>query len=196
WTVGAYLPPHPDLTITDRAVQGCGIARLPDIRYLDAPHTNYPGCDRWDDRWRAAVSGDDPDVSVILLNRWELMDRRLNGRYQAIGDPEYDAYLTRELTLAISIAAWGNARVVLLTAAYTHRAERPDGGLYPEDTPQRVDAWNRLLATVAAAVPAHPAVLDLNRVVCPDGRVTRDVGGVRGRSDGLHLTPPRGQREI
>src|SRR5436190_3026945 len=124
------------------------------------------------------------------------MDRRLNGRYQAIGDPDYDAYLTRELTLAISIAASNGARVVLLTAAYTHRAERPDGGLYAEDTPHRVDAWNRLLATVAATVPAHPAVLDLNRVVCPDGRFTWDVGGVRVRSDGLHFTPAGVQRVI
>jgi peptidoglycan/LPS O-acetylase OafA/YrhL len=196
WTIGAYLPAHPGLTVTNRAVQGCGIARLPDIRYIGTPHTNYPGCDTWDGRWRAAVAADDPDVSMILLNRWELMDRRLNGRYQAVGDPEYDAYLTRELTLAISIAAGDGARVVLLTAAYTHRSERPDGGLYPEDTPQRVDAWNRLLATVAAAAPSHPTILDLNRLTCPNGVFTWSIGGLQVRGDGLHFTPAGVQRII
>src|SRR4051794_19201353 len=37
-----------------------------------------------------------------------------------------------------------------VTAACTHRAERPDGGLYPEDQPARVDAWNALLRTEQA----------------------------------------------
>jgi hypothetical protein len=189
WTIGAYLPPHPGLAIANRAMQGCGIARLPDIRYEGGPHTNYPGCDVWDTRWRGSVAGDDPDVALILLNRWELMDRRLDGRYRAIGDPDYDAYLTRELATAIGIAAGTGGRVVLLTAAYTHRAERPDGGLWPEDTPQRVDAWNRLFASVAAASPAHPTVLDLNHLVCPGGSFTWTVDGVRIRGDGLHFTP-------
>ena len=196
WTVGAYLPAHPGLTVNNRAVQGCGIARLPDIRYIGSPHTNYPGCDTWDSRWRSSVATDDPDVSMILLNRWELMDRRLDGRYQAVGDPEYNAYLSQELTTAISIAAGNGARVVLLTAAYTHRSERPDGGLYPEDTPQRVDAWNALLKRVAATAPAHPTVLDLNRLVCPGGAFTWSIGGLQIRSDGLHFTPAGVQRII
>jgi peptidoglycan/LPS O-acetylase OafA/YrhL len=189
WTVGSYLPAHPGLAVGNRAIQGCGIARLPDIRYIGTPHTNYPGCDKWDARWRDTVAGDDPDVAVILLNRWELMDRLLNGRYQHVGDPEFDKYLTTELTLAIQIAASTHGRVVLLTAAYTHRAERPDGSLWPEDTPARVDAWNKLLATVAAAVPAHPTILDLNKVVCPKGTYTADLNGLKIRSDGLHFTP-------
>jgi peptidoglycan/LPS O-acetylase OafA/YrhL len=197
WTLGEYLlPVRGNLGINNAAVQGCGIARLPDIRYLDSPHTNYPGCDKWDQRWRAAVTGDDPDVSVILLDRWELMDRRINGRYQHLGDPDYDAYVTGELNLAISIAAGKGARVALLTAPYTHRDERPDGSLYPEDTPARVDAWNGLLGKEATTNPAHPVVLDLNRVVCPGGTFTWTVNGVRVRSDGLHLTPAGAQRIV
>jgi hypothetical protein len=116
WTLGEYLPSYPGVWQINAGVQGCGIARLPDIRYADAPHTNYPGCDRWDQRWRTAVDTDDPDVSVILLDRWELMERRINGRYQHLGDPDYDAYVTGELDLAVSIAAGRGARVVLLTA--------------------------------------------------------------------------------
>jgi hypothetical protein len=142
------------------------------------------------------VDTDDPDLSVILLDRWELMDRRINGRYQHLGDPDFDAYVTAELTRAIAVGSSRGARVVLLTAPYTRRAERPDGGLYPEDTPARVDAWNALLARVAATDAAHPAVLDLNRVVCPDGRFTWTVSGVRVRSDGLHLTPAGVQRIV
>jgi hypothetical protein len=197
WSLGEYLLPVRDgLGITNRGVQGCGIARLPDIWYEGSAHTNYPGCTTWDRRWQAAVDTDDPDLSVILLDRWELMDRRVNGRYQHLGDPDYDAYVTGELTRAIAVADSRGARVVLLTAPYTRRAERPDGGLYPEDDPARVDAWNSLLERVAATDPAHPAVLDLNRVVCPGGQFTWSVSGVRVRSDGLHFTPAGVQRII
>jgi peptidoglycan/LPS O-acetylase OafA/YrhL len=194
WTLGTYLPPHPGLDVHVRALEGCGIATLPDIRELDSPHTNYPGCTRWPSRWRSAVTADDPDVSVILLDRWELMDRRLNGRYQHVGQPEYDAYLTTQLTTAVDVVAARGAAVVLLTAPYTHRAERPDGSLYGEDQPARVNAWNALLRRVAAA--RHATVLDLNHVLCPDGKFTWSIRGVQVRSDGLHLTPPGDQRIV
>ncbi|MDZ5443876.1 acyltransferase family protein [Micromonospora sp. 4G57] len=187
WSLGTYLPPQEKLTVSVRAVQGCGIARLPELHYLGEPHPNYPGCEHWDDRWRRGVRADDPDVAVILLDRWELMDRKLDGRWQHVGDPAFDRYLTGELDRAIGVAAERGAHVTLLTAPYTHRAERPDGGLWPEDDADRVDAWNRLLR---AAAERHGAtVLDLNRRVCPDGRFTWEAGGVRVRSDGLYFTP-------
>lgn len=195
WSLGTYLPAQPGLAVTVRAVQGCGIARLPDIRYVGEPHPNYPGCDSWDARWRRGVDTDDPDVAVILLDRWELMDRRLGADYRHVGQPDFDAYLTRELDLAISVAGSRGAPVVLLTAPYTRRAERPDGGLWPEDEPARVDAWNGLLRAAAATRPAgQVTVLDLNRRACPDGRFTWDVDNVRLRSDGLHFTPEGVQR--
>jgi hypothetical protein len=196
WTVGTYLPPHPGLAVTVRAIEGCGIATLPDILELGTPHTNYPGCTGWPARWRAGVNADDPDVSVILLDRWELMDRRLDGVYQHVGEPRYDAYLTGQLATAIAVAGSRGARVVLLTAPYTHRAEQPDGSLYPEDQPQRVDAWNALLHAAEVRDPARVSVLDLNHLVCPDGRFTWTVGGLQVRSDGLHFTPEGDQQII
>jgi hypothetical protein len=59
-----------------------------------------------------------------------------------------------------------------------------------------VDAWNVLLRQEAATNPAHPVVLDLNHVVCPNGTFTWTVEGVRVRSDGLHFTPAGVQRVI
>ncbi|MGA8116596.1 MAG: SGNH hydrolase domain-containing protein, partial [Actinocatenispora sp.] len=194
WSLGTYLPPHPGLTVHVRSIEGCGIATLPDILELGSPHTNYPGCTRWPDRWRDGARADDPDVAVILLDRWELMDRRLDGHYQHVGQRGYDDYLADQLDTAIDAAGSHGATVVLLTAPYTHRAERPDGGLYPEDQPQRVDAWNHLLRKVAGK--RHLPVLDLNAVVCPGGHFTWSVHGTQVRSDGLHFTPDGVQRII
>jgi hypothetical protein len=182
--------------VSVRAMPGCGIARLPDLLQLGTGGTNYPGCTSWDAHWGAGVAADDPDVSVILLDRWELMTRKLNGQYQHVGQPEYDAYLSGELKLAISIAGSRGAPVVLLTAPYTHRAERPDGGLYDEDQPERVDAWNRLLYAAAAHDPHNVSVIDLNQRVCPDHRFTWTIGDLQIRSDGLHFTPEGVQQWI
>ena len=189
WTLGAYWPGDPRFELDNQGVQGCGIAVLPDIRYGGDLHTNLPYCMTWQYRWSSSVTKSEPDVVVVLLDRWELMDRRLDGRWTHVGEPDYDAYLAGQLRTAIDLAAARGARVALLTAPYTRRLERPDGGLWPEDTPERVDAWNRLLRATAADHPSHPVVLDLNRVVCPDGKFTWQVAGVRVRSDGLHLTP-------
>jgi hypothetical protein len=197
WTLGEYLVPvHSELGITNRAIQGCGIARLPDIRFHDAPKSPFAGCDQWDERWRKSVEDDDPDVAVILLGRWEVLDRNMNGRFLHVGDPDFDAYITGELKLAISIASAKGARVALMTAPYTHPEERPDGTLYSEDNPERVEAWNHLLSREVATNPAHPTILDLKQVICPAGEFTWSVGDVRVRSDGLHLTPEGVQQVI
>ena len=177
-----------------RAIEGCGIATLPDILELGTPHTNYPGCTTWYNRWQKGVDTDDPDVSVILLDRWELMDRKLNGAYQHVGEPEYDAYLLGQLDQAVTIAGSHGAAVVLLTAPYTHRAEKPDGSLYGEDQPARVDAWNALLSQEQAKHPQQVTIIDLNKRVCPDGKFTWSINGLRIRSDGLHFTPAGVQR--
>jgi peptidoglycan/LPS O-acetylase OafA/YrhL len=189
WTVGTYMPEFPGLRITTQSLPGCGIARLPDIVYIGEPHTNYPECPRWELYWSQGVAVDDPDVAVVLLDRWELMDRRLGADYMHVGEPQYDAYLSVELELGLSIVASRGAYVVLLTAPYTHRWEKPDGSLYPEDQPERVDAWNRLLRDVAARHPDTMTVLDLNKRACPDGTFTWRIGNLRIRSDGLHFTP-------
>jgi peptidoglycan/LPS O-acetylase OafA/YrhL len=196
WTVGTYLPSHPGMSVTVRAIEGCGIATLPDILELGTPHTNYPGCTTWYNRWQHGVNTDNPDVSVILLNRWELMDRKLNGAYQHVGQPAYDAYLLGQLDHAVDIVGSKGAAVVLLTAAYTHRAERPDGSLYPEDDPARVRAWNQLLVQEQAKHPHEVTILNLNQLVCPNGVFTWNVGGMRIRSDGLHFTPEGVQKVI
>src|SRR5215475_2465402 len=196
WVIGTYLPSHPGLWTSVRAIEGCGIATLPDILELGTPHTNYPGCTSWPATWAKSVRHDDPDVVVIELNRWELMDRKLDGTYQHVGEPGYDAYLMGQLDKAVSIAGSHGAAVVLLTAAYTHRAEKPDGSLYPEDQPSRVDAWNQLLYQEQAKHPHTVTVLNLTKVVCPDGKFTWTIGNLRIRSDGLHYTPAGVQRII
>jgi hypothetical protein len=152
-------------------------------------------CQRWQRLWTRAVASDNPDVAFILVGRWETMNRVLNGRWTHVGDPAFDAHLRSQLDRAILVAGARGARVVLATEPYNRRGEQLDGSLYPEDEPQRVTDWNGVLRSVAAA---HPGVrvVDFGARVSPGGRFTFTAGGVRVRTDGVHLTPSGVQRWI
>jgi peptidoglycan/LPS O-acetylase OafA/YrhL len=190
WTLGSYLPAHPGLQVEVDSMQGCGIALGNPYRYFGGLHDQYPHCPQWKQLWmyRIRHSGN-PDVSVILLDRWELLDRMHNGKWMHVGEPAYDAYLKQQLRTAIRIVSIKGAHVVLLTAPYNRRGETPSGGLWPEDEPSRTNAWNRLLRQVAAENPTLVSVINLNKKVCPQGKFTWDIDGIRIRSDGMHFTP-------
>jgi hypothetical protein len=197
WSLGFYLPSYKEqLDVAVDSLEGCGIARLPEIRVKDMPQTNYDWCPEWDATWQARVNATDPDVAVLLLARWELMDRKLGARFQHVGEPAFDRYLRQELDLALEVLLSRGAHVVILTAPYNKRYERPNGELYDEDLPERVDAWNRLLHEAAAEHDARTTVIDLNRRVCPDGEFTYTIDRIRIRSDGLHFSPDGVRRYI
>ena len=164
----------PGLTVTVRAVQGCGIAtaaRHPGTRRARTP--TIPGCTRGPPGGGAASSADDPDVAVILLDRWELMDRRLDGDYQHVGQPGLrrlpgPASSTWPISIAGSRGApRGAADRAVHAAGRTARRRAVAGG--------RPGPGGRLEPAAArggAADRTGCTVLDLNRLVCPDGRFT------------------------
>ncbi|QIK76116.1 acyltransferase family protein [Nocardioides piscis] len=189
WTLVHYLPSHPDLDVRDRTLMGCGVSRTAPFRYAGRVHAGLmPTCRDWPKIWRAAITNDDPDVALILVGRWETMDRVLDGRWTHVGEPEFDAHLRSELELAIRVAGARGAHVLLATEPYNRRWEQLDGSLFSEDEPPRVTAWNRLLRAVARSHP-HVRVIDFGERVSPGGRFTWTAGGYQVRSDGLHLTP-------
>lgn len=188
WTLMRYLPKTPGVAFMNHTVIGCGVVRGGPYRYFGETLDQKPECDTWPQRWSNRVENDKPDVVLLMVGRWEIMDRMFRGRWTHIGDPEFDAYLTHELTRAVDILGSTGAHLVVANEPYNRRGERPDGGLYPEDQPERVDRWNALLRRVVGDRP-NVTILDLNEKLAPDGSYTADVDGIRVRSDGVHLTP-------
>ena len=189
WTLVNYLPNHPELDVRDRTLMGCGVSRTAPFRYFGRLYPRLmPTCRAWPQLWRADIARDNPDVALILVGRWETMDRVLDGRWTHVGDPEFDAHLRSELDLAIRVAGARGAQVLLATEPYNRRGEQLDGSLYPEDEPERVAAWNQLLRSVASRHP-NVKVIEFGERVSPGGRFTWTAGGYQVRSDGLHLTP-------
>ena len=83
-----------------------------------------------------------------------------------------DTGATRLAAVPLMLVAAGHAKGDIPAALARERTRRPGLSV----------AYGRPLGP-------HPAVLDLNRVLCPSGAFAWTVGGVRVRSDGLHITP-------
>jgi peptidoglycan/LPS O-acetylase OafA/YrhL len=188
WTLMRYLPPTPGLSFTNYTTIGCGVARGGPYRYFGATLNQKAECDAWPTRWAQRINHDRPDVVLLIIGRWEIVDRMHEGRWTHIGDPVYDAYLRGELGRALDILGSTGARVVVTTEPYNRRGEKSDGSLYSEDDPDRVDDWNTLLRRVVSQRP-KVTVLDLNKKLGPNGGYTTKVDGIRVRSDGVHPTP-------
>ena len=188
WTLMRYLPPTPGLSFTNYTTIGCGIARGGPYRYFGDTLNQKPECDSWPSRWSQRIKHDRPDVVLLIVGRWEIVDRMHEGRWMSIGDEAYDSYLGGELDRALDVLGSTGARVVVTTEPYNRRGEQPDGSLYPEDDPDRVDEWNTLLRRVVGQRP-NVTVLDLNKKLGPNGAYTTKVNGIRMRIDGVHPTP-------
>jgi peptidoglycan/LPS O-acetylase OafA/YrhL/lysophospholipase L1-like esterase len=188
WTMMRYLPPTPGYKFIDFTTIGCGIARGGPYRSTGETLTQKPECENWPARWAQRVSHAKPDVVLLIVGRWETVDRVNEGHWTHVGEPAFNGYLGGELRRAIDILGSTGARVVVTTAPYNRRGEQPDGSLYPEDEPDRVDAWNTLLRRVVGQ-RKNATVLDLNEKLCPDGVYANRVDGIKMRMDGLHPTP-------
>ena len=180
WTLMRYLPPTPGLSFTDYTTIGCGVARGGPYRYAGETLNQKPECDAWPSRWSQRINHDRPDVVLLIIGRWEVVDRVNEGDWTHIGDDAYDEYLRGELRRALDILTSTGARVVVTTEPYNRRGERADGSLYPEDSPIRADAWNTLLRSVVGKRP-DVTVLDLNKKLCPNGYYTTKVDGIKMR---------------
>ena len=188
WTLMRYLPPTPGLSFTNYTTIGCGVARGGPYRYAGETLNQKAECDAWPARWAQRINHDRPDVVLLIVGRWEVVDRVSEGRWTHIGDPGYDAYLRGELNRALDILGLTGARVVVTTEPYNRRGERADGSLYPEDEPERADDWNGLLRRVIGPRP-NVTLLDLNKKLGPNGGYTNKVDGIKMRMDGVHPTP-------
>jgi peptidoglycan/LPS O-acetylase OafA/YrhL len=188
WTWMHYLPPTPGFAFLDHTVIGCSLVRGTPYRYIGQTLEQRPECDTWPIRWATQIGQDQPDVVLLIIGRWETVDRVNEGQWTHIGDPTFDGYLNGELQRALNILGSTGVRVVVATVPYSRGGEKPDGRLYPEDQPDRVNLWNTMLRNTVAQHP-NVQILDLNKKLCPDGVYTVKVDGIKVRSDGVHLTP-------
>jgi peptidoglycan/LPS O-acetylase OafA/YrhL len=174
---------------------GCDLDPQTTVNVMGTVSGAAQGCPQWRTTWARLVAETKPDVVAVLLGRWESLDRIYAGRWTHVGERAFDTHLQGELGEVIDIASAHGARVVFLTLPYiAQTTAQPDGSPWDMNLPARTDAYN---ADVRAAVARHPgqaSVIDLNRILDPDGHYVSSLGGVRVRDyDNEHLSMAGGK---
>jgi peptidoglycan/LPS O-acetylase OafA/YrhL len=188
--VGFPAGEHPGIRVLASTRLGCGLGTQQIVTEGVVGLPN-PTCASWPQPWQAAVERDHPDVSVLVVGPWEVLDHQVDGRTLRVGTPAYAAYLDRELTQAVRVLTATGGRVVVLDAPCFHQEPPTEPGpdlSTDRNDPARAAAVNAVVAQVAAANPATVSVAPLAALLCPGGAYTRTVDGVVARPDGVHFS--------
>jgi hypothetical protein len=182
------------VSVADDATLGCDLDPQLEVMTQGMPGPATPGCDDWRGLWPFLVASERPQVVALGLGRWEVTDHLFDGQWMHIGEPAWDQHLTADLQAAIAIFHTFGAKVVLFTMPYVDPTDRqPDGLPWSENSPARTQAYNALVQQVANEDPQEVSVIDLNRMLSPDGVYTASLDGLDVRYDGIHISPAGGQ---
>jgi len=188
-------PSRYGITIANHAALGCDLD--PDSTVITEGQVGPAtlGCLHWRALWPFLTAGVHPQVVVLGVGRWEVSDHFFGGHWVHVGERVWDDHLVGDLDHAISIFKLFGAKVVLLTMPLIDpSAHKADGQPYPEDTPARTDAFNRVVQSVARSHPGLVTVIPLDRLLAPAGVYTSTVDGVVARwADGIHVTVAGGE---
>jgi len=183
-----YAPAY-GIDLGGRSHTGCGVAVAVPLSDHGVVGDPFGNCATWPTWWSDDVTQLHPQVIGLVTGFWEVVDRWIDGRWQHIGEPSFDAYETAQLERAVAILSSGGAKVALFTSPYFQTGEQPDGDPWPQDDPARVDRYNQLLEAVARRHPGVVSVVPLNRFLDPAGHFTWTLDGrVVRQGDGVHTT--------
>jgi hypothetical protein len=134
-------------------------------------------------------------VVVLGVGRWEVSEHFYRGHWVDMDDPVWAAHVAADLRHAISIFHLFGAKTVLLNMPFIDPSDRqPDGQPWAENAPALARDYNALVKRVARANPKEVTVIDLNKMLSPQGVYTLTVQGVLARwTDGIHVTVAGGE---
>ena len=191
----SYQAPRWGVTVIGGAWLGCDLDPQSTVEVMGAVSKAAQGCPQWRTSWPALIRKDNPDVVMLVLGRWEVLDRIYGGHWTHIGEAGWDAHLTDELDQAIDLLSAQGATVVVTTLPYIQgNSEQPDGQPWAMNQPIRTNAYNAVVRAAVARRPGASRVLDLNALIDPAGHYTSYIAGIRVRdSDDEHFSPAGGE---
>ena len=180
--------------LVDKATLNCDLFSGTQIMQGGSPRPQPEGCPDWRSTWASEVAQVNPDVVLIGVGRWELADRFYEGRWRSPEDPVMRREMERLLEEAVAVVTSHGAHVVFSTVLYADPDVVGENGLPdPMNDPRRVNAYNGIVRQVAAHDPRTVSVLDLNKLLCPQGHFTLMLDGIEVRDpDGIHPSPAGG----
>ncbi|MBV9661412.1 MAG: hypothetical protein JO337_09665 [Acidimicrobiales bacterium] len=197
WSLGLGISPQASaagFTFANEGYVGCGIAVGGATSF--AAYTQPASCASWPERWKSQTDAFRPDVTLVLLGRWELVDRVHDGTWMHIGEPAFDDYLRAQLETVVQTLTSDGGRVAFLTSPCNDqtRANAASPGRLTPDDANRVLLFNELLSEVVTAHPGITELVPFRDLVCPGDQYTHSLNGITLRtSDGVHMEPYAGQ---
>ncbi len=150
------------------------------------PNPISPDCVDWREIWPAYATALDPDIVVVMVGAWEVLDHRVDGRDIRFGSPEWDELIAASLAGAADAAATTGAPVVFLDVACMGGPATNPGTTARRD-PARTAAVNRLLDQLADS-REDVTIAPVSGVVCPGTVDGLEIDGTPVRYDGVHFT--------
>ena len=177
------------LTVWNRGQLGCGLFYDGEV-YEGGELTPVSSSCNWRDEWPGELQAFQPDVVMVLVGAWDILDRQVDGHLVRFGSVEYDTSFLHQLDDATTLLASTGAKVVVLTTPFFSRPELvgQTGRDWPEYDPARVDRINALFRDFLANHPGRYRMIDLNKFVSPQGKFSDELNGQVIRGDGVHFT--------
>ena len=196
FTLGFAGPPkslQSELALPGVARLGCGLLGGT-LLEGDREGDSQEMCADWPQRYAAGVKDAKPDVALLLLGAWEVIDRTIDGRDYRVGTPALETLLRDRLDQAKKILTARGAPLVLLTTPCFSPVERDLGAFGERERadPSRVRWINGVWRRYAADRP-DVTLLDLDAHACPGGKFAEKIDGVTMRTDGVHFTTGGGR---
>ncbi|MDI1446127.1 acyltransferase family protein [Polyangium sp. 6x1] len=172
--------------VIEKGTPDCSImeGRRPARSLTNVPHDGGP-CDA---RWASHADELHPDVTLVLLGGGFYARVEIDGRWQRICDPAWDAAYAEVLGDQLAMLAGKTGRL------YVARVPPPVGGWDKPELKGQVACFNRLIEK-AAERDQRIRVLDLAERLCPGGPCALESQGEPIRPDGMHFGGP-GAKEI
>ncbi|HLM18111.1 MAG TPA: acyltransferase family protein, partial [Acidimicrobiia bacterium] len=117
------LGPQSGLTVWNRGALGCGLFYDGSIfeggRLMPVDNVTC----NWREKWPGELQLFNPDVVVLLVGAWDILDREVDGHVVKFGSVEYDSSFLHQLDDATTLLSSTGAKVVVLTTPFFSRPE-------------------------------------------------------------------------
>lgn len=192
FSIGYNFPKHryPHAAVTGHVRIGCGTA-VQDLVVNGTPQSSSNAeCAHPFSGWGAFVRQSRAQVVLWSLGGWDVFDHVIDGKIVKEESPAYARYFRGRLDAGLK-ALGGQVQVLIPNVPCYHQPSYVVDGqdIAPtRNDPKRAAALNHILRAFAAAHPKRVHIFDVASHVCPGGKFTPRLDGVKVREDGVHYT--------
>ena len=176
------------LELTDQSISACGIMRGRAMSRSGERFDLIGACPNWLDAWRADARSAKPDIALVVLGAWDVLDVKGEDGTLVFATAEWDATFLGLLRDGVAAIRESGAQVALAELpCYRPRKTNPrPPGWWPErGEDDRVRHVNELLRQVADGV--HVFTVKPASAFCADPVIGDNR---RYRYDGVHYLQP------